>query len=171
MAGHADVRHEPLVASREHRFERSARTDRDLPLVGLDEVVQLDQIDTVDTHPLQRPLQLRSSRGTRPLPRLGREEHLVAVLGQPRREPIFRCAVSGCGVDVVDPPLPHQRKGRVGSTLTHPTERCGAEDHSGGSVAGRAELGSRQGCLGHVSMCTSPAAMPVDGTAPVRLSA
>ena len=45
--------HESFVARREQRLERAAGRHGRLPLVGLDEVVQLDQVDVIDIHPLQ----------------------------------------------------------------------------------------------------------------------
>ncbi len=58
-----DVAGKALVPCREQRLERAARTGGDLPLVGFDEVVELDQVDMVDAHPLERPLEF----GPRPV--------------------------------------------------------------------------------------------------------
>ena len=144
VAGHPDVRHQAFVARREHRLEGTTGADRHLPLVGFDEIVELDQVDAVDAHPFERPLELGACRATGPLARLRGEEHLVAVFGQPRPQPILRRAVAGGGVDVVDSPLVHLRERGVGTRLAHPPERGGAEDHSCRAMAGGAELGGRE---------------------------
>ena len=93
VAGDADEPHEPLVACRGERLDRTARTERDLPLVGLDEVVQLDQVDLVDAHPLERSFQLGPRRRRPPFAGLRGEEHVRAVVGEPRPQPILGLAV------------------------------------------------------------------------------
>ena len=75
----ADVAGQALVPGREQRLECAARTDGDLPLVRLDEVVELDQVDVVDAHPLEGPFEFGPRPVTRALARLGREEDLVAM--------------------------------------------------------------------------------------------
>ena len=54
VAGHADEAHEALVARLERRLERAALAQGGLPLDRVDQVVQLDQVDVVDSQPLQR---------------------------------------------------------------------------------------------------------------------
>ena len=65
-----------------------------LPLLGLDQVVQLDQVDRVDPQPLQRPLQLGPGAVAGALAGLGGEEEPVAVLGHPRPDPQLGVAVA-----------------------------------------------------------------------------
>ena len=62
-------------------------TERDVPLVGLDEVVQLDQVDLVDIHPGERSLELGASVGASTFAGLRGEEHLGPVIGEPRPQP------------------------------------------------------------------------------------
>ena len=51
MPGDADMAHEAFLPGTHQRLERAARPVGDLPLVLLDEVVQLDQVDAVDAEP------------------------------------------------------------------------------------------------------------------------
>ena len=102
MSGDADEAHEPLVARRGQRLDRAAGTERDVPLVGLDEVVQLDQIDLVDAHPVERSFELGPCGVALAFAGLGGEEHVAAVVGEPWPEPHLGFAVAGRGVDVVD---------------------------------------------------------------------
>jgi len=51
MTGDADESHESLVAGRCEGFDRAAGTMGDVPLVRFDEIVELDQIDVIDTEP------------------------------------------------------------------------------------------------------------------------
>ncbi len=53
VTGDADEPDETLVARLHERGHGAVRTVGDGPLVLLHEVVQLDQIDVVDSHPLQ----------------------------------------------------------------------------------------------------------------------
>ena len=139
MAGDADVAHEPLVASAGERLDGAARAVGDVPLVGLDEVVQLDRVDVVNAHPLQRPLELGAGCVTTPFAGLGGEEHLVAVLAQPALQPILGCAVRRGRVDVVDAPAGDGVERGVGALLAHAAERGGAEDQASGGMSGPPE--------------------------------
>ena len=85
VSGDADEADEPLVARRGQRRDRTLGTERDVPLVGLDEVVQLDQVDLVDTHPGERSFELGPSVGAMAFAGLGSEEHLGAMIGEPSR--------------------------------------------------------------------------------------
>ena len=141
MAGDADEAHEPLVACRGEGGDRTARTERDVPLVGLDEVVQLDQVDLVDVHPGERPLELGTGVGALAFAGLRGEEHLTPVVGEPRPQPNLGFAVPGRGIDVVDATRPDHLECRVGTILRHRSERGRAEDHPCGLVAGPAKGG------------------------------
>ena len=139
VTGHADEPGQPFVAGCDHRLDRSAGAERRLPLVGLDQVVQLDQIDLVDAHPFEGRLQFGARGSTRALPGLRGEEESVAVLGEEGGQPEFRIAVAGGGVDVVDPGIVDRRERRVGPFLAHCAERRGTEDDTSGGMAGPAE--------------------------------
>ena len=56
---------EALVAGGGERLDGAAGRERLVPLVGLDEVVQLDQVDVVDRHALERPFEFRPRRRRR----------------------------------------------------------------------------------------------------------
>ena len=64
--------------------------------------MELDQVDLVDTHPLERAFELCPGRVALALAGLGRQIKAVAVFGEERLEPILGRAVSGSRVDVVD---------------------------------------------------------------------
>ncbi len=53
VTGDADVRDEPFLAGRTERLDRSARRKGSVEVVVVDQVVELDQIDTVDVHALE----------------------------------------------------------------------------------------------------------------------
>ena len=93
VPGHTDVARQSFVARREQRLERATGRHRRLPLVGLDEVVQLDQVDVIDIHPLQRPFEFGSRCRAGALAGLRREEHLAAMVGQPATEAVLGRAV------------------------------------------------------------------------------
>jgi hypothetical protein len=85
VASHADEARESLRARLDQRLERAARTERDLLFLGLDQVVQLDQVDAVDAHALERTLELGARTRGRALRRLGRQEEPAAVGSKPGR--------------------------------------------------------------------------------------
>ena len=93
VAGHADVAHEPLVAGRGQRLHRAAGREGDLPLVGLDEVVQLDEVDVVDLQSLERALELGAGGVAAPLAGLRGQEEARPVLGHPRPDAQLGVAV------------------------------------------------------------------------------
>ena len=103
VPGDADEAHEPLVAGPDEGLQRAAGPDRHLPLVGLDQVVQLDQVDPVDPEALERPLEAGPSVVAVAVAGLGGEEEGVAVGGQPRGQAQFGVPVVRRGVEVVDP--------------------------------------------------------------------
>ena len=124
--------------------------------VGMHEAVQLDQVDLVDAHPLERAADLVVRRRVAALGRLRCQEELRPMLAEPGRETQLRLAVARGSVDVVHPVLDEQGERLVCLTLRHFPERRSSEDDARALMAGRAER-----CLvdhGDKSM-TTPAAM------------
>ena len=140
MAGDADEPGQALVAGAGERLDRPTGTVGDLPFVLLDEVVQLDQVDVVDAHPLERALERGAGGVALPVAGLGGEEDLVAVVGEPRLEADLGLAVRRRGVDVVDARRLDLGEDAVGRVLTGPAEPGGAEDDPGRVVPGPPEL-------------------------------
>src|SRR5207249_11985327 len=95
VAGDADEPRQPLVPRANERLQRAAGAVGDLPLVLLDEVVQLDEVDMVDAEPLERQLEAGARAGAGALAGLGGEEELVAARRQPWRQPQLGVAVAG----------------------------------------------------------------------------
>jgi hypothetical protein len=86
MTGHADEPAEPLVTCSGHRLHDPTHGERLVPLVGFDKIVQLDEVDAVDTHSLQGSLQLGARRSTGTLACLGCQKHPLPIGRQPRRQ-------------------------------------------------------------------------------------
>src|SRR6476646_1971545 len=110
-----------------------------LPLILVDQVVQLDQVDVVRAQPLERLLDLRVRGVASALAGLRGQEDLVAVVLEPRREPELRIAVAGGRVDVIDPVAGDQLEGRIGLLLGDRAEGRGPEDDPRALVAGAAK--------------------------------
>ena len=130
VAGDADEPDEPFLPRLDGGSQRTVLAQRQLPFGRVDEAVQLDQIDVIDSHPFERAANLLAGRCVRPLAGLGREEETVTVLAKPGREPELRLAVARRGVDVIDPVLEQELERVVGLVLRHVPERRGAEDHA-----------------------------------------
>ena len=58
VPGHADVAAQAFGLCLRHRFDHAARTMGLLPLIGFDEIVQLDQVDVVNAQPFEGQLEL-----------------------------------------------------------------------------------------------------------------
>jgi hypothetical protein len=148
VAGDADEPNEAFVTRLDSRLQRAALAQRLLPLDHVDQVVQLDQVDAVDTHALERAPDLRPRAVVVAAARLRREEEAVAVLCEPRLQAILRLAVRGGNVDVVDAVLEQELEHAVGLGLRHaPADRGGAEDRPRALVSGAAEQGRRDHLL------------------------
>ena len=143
VTGDADEADEPLVARFDGCLQRATLAERGLPLVRIDEVVQLQEVDVVDPEAVERPADLVAGTGTITLARLRRQEELVAVLREQWREPKLGVAVRRSGVDVIDALLEEQLEGRVGFRLRDRAQGRGAEDRARAVVPGAPERRSR----------------------------
>jgi hypothetical protein len=110
-----------------------------LPVLGLDQVVQLDQVDVVDAHALQGAFEAGACTIAVARVRLRREKEPVGMRFEPRRDPQFSVAVHCCGVDVVDAMIEQQWQQPVGCLLISARDAGCAEDHAGALVTGPAE--------------------------------
>jgi len=86
VARDADEAHEALIARFHGGPQRALVTQGELPLVGMHEAVQLDQIDLINAHTLERAPDLLARRRIGALAGLGGEEEVATVLAQPRRQ-------------------------------------------------------------------------------------
>jgi len=139
VPGDTDETDEALLARLDRRFERSARTERGLPLDHVDEVVQLEQVDRVDAEPVERPPDLLARPYAVAAAGLRGQEESLPVTSEPRRKAQLGLAVRGGGVDVVHTELDQRLQGIVGLGLGDRRERGRAEDRAGALVARRAE--------------------------------
>ena len=101
MARDTDEPDKALVSRLDGRLESPVFAQRKLPLDHIDEVVQLDQVDVVDTQPVERAPYFLPRFSVFPLAGLCRHEELSRVALQPRRNPQLRAAVRRGGIDVV----------------------------------------------------------------------
>ena len=141
VAGDADEAGQPLVPGPHQRLDRAAGPVGHVPLVGLDQVVQLDHVDRVDLQPLEGALELGAGVVATALTGLRGEEEAGPVLGHPRADPQLRVAVPGRRVDVVDAVAEQGLEHLVRLLLAHPPEGGGAEDHPGALVTRPSEGG------------------------------
>ena len=67
----AEEAHEPCVARFDRRAQRAVAAHRDLPLVFVHEIVELQQIDAIDAQPFERVADLFARGGVAALAGLG----------------------------------------------------------------------------------------------------
>src|SRR3954447_21507081 len=140
VARDADEAHDPFLARLERRLERSAGAQRHLPVDGVDQVVQLDQVDVVDAEAVQRAADLLARALVVAPAGLGRDEReVLRMAAQPGGDAQLRVAVVGGDVQVVDAVLDQLAQRAVGVALGDGGERRAAEDHAAGLVPGGAE--------------------------------
>ena len=139
VPGDADEARQAFVARPRQRLDGAAGPEGHVPLVGLDQVVELDQVDVVDAQPLERPLELGPRRVAAALAGLGGEEELVGASRHPRRQSQLGVPVRRRHVEVVDARLQQDRQQLVGCLLAHRRERRATEDDPAALVARASE--------------------------------
>ena len=85
MTGDADVAAQSLLAGREERCDCAVWGEGLFPFISFDQIVQLDQVYRVDTHPFEASFQFGAGSGT------------FAFAGEPRGEPLLGGAPPCCG--------------------------------------------------------------------------
>ena len=142
VTGHADEAREPLPTSLDQRFERAAGPHGLIPVVGMSQGVELDQVDVVDAQPLERAMEVLARLGRRPAAGLRREKEVLPVTGHPRPDAELGVAVPRGGVDVVDAVPEQQVERAIGVGLTGPRQRGPAEEGHRARVTGASERAS-----------------------------
>src|SRR5918999_652861 len=82
---HADDRDQALGASLDRRLQSASRTEGVFPFDYIDQVVQLNQIDSIDAEPVKRSANLLLSACVVSFSRLGCEEEMIGLAREPRR--------------------------------------------------------------------------------------
>jgi len=109
VARHADEADQPLLARGYERLDRAARPVGGVPLVSLDEVVQLDEINAFGAQALQRTLEAAARAVCGAVAGLRCHEEPVGMGSKPRCDPQLGLAVAGCDVEVVDARVEDER--------------------------------------------------------------
>ena len=136
VPGDAEEAHQPGVARLDRRAQRALGSHRQLPLVLLHEVVELEQVDGGDAQALEGAADLVARAGVAALAGLRREEEVGAVALHPGADAELGVAVGRGGVDVVDARGEELGERAVGLLLGHEREGRGAEEQRG-CCAGR----------------------------------
>src|SRR5208282_36482 len=129
VTGHSDESHQPLSPRLDDRLERATRAQRGAPFSFIDEVMQLDQVDMIDTQPLERSMKTRAGAIVGAIAGLGGEEEVLAMLPHPGADSQLRLAVCGGRVDMVDAIFEQRLEDAIRAILLHSAQRGGAEDY------------------------------------------
>jgi hypothetical protein len=103
VPGDADEPHEALLARLDAGVKAASRAQRRVPVDRIGKTVELDEIDLLHAHPLQRTMDLALGIVVRPASGLRRKEKAGSVLLEPGGDPQLGIAVCGRDVDVIDP--------------------------------------------------------------------
>ena len=139
VPGHADCASQPLVDGSEQSGHGTVRGEGGLPLVRFDEVVELDEVDSVDTQTLKTLFQLSPCCVAGSLPGLGSEKELVAVVLEKIEKSPLTFAVRRRRINVVDAGVADGLERGIGPALAHRGKRRGSEDQAAALVAGGSE--------------------------------
>jgi hypothetical protein len=145
VPGNADEAHEPLRPRLDQRFERASGSECGFPLLFIDEIVHLDQIDVVNAQSFERAMHTVARAAVGSIAGLGSEEEALAMLAHPRANSQLGLAVRRGRVDMIDAVLEQRLEHRVRLRLVHRAQRGGAEDDSRALMTGLAECT----CLNH----------------------
>src|SRR5437870_2815882 len=103
VTGHPDEAREPLLAGLDESLQRASRPHDLIPVVGVAQGVELDQVDVVDAQPLERAVDVLAGLAAGPHAGLGREEEVLPVARHPRPDSQLGVPVPRSRVDVIDP--------------------------------------------------------------------
>ena len=143
MPRHANPLDQTLLARQQRRIQRAAGAQSLVPLDRIGERVDLPQVDMVDLEPVERALDLLAGAFLVTSVTFGRQEEVVRLSFQPRRDAQLGVAVIGRGVDVIDAVAEKDFERLVGDFLRDMTQRRGAKNDPGALVSGAPELGLR----------------------------
>ena len=101
--------------------------------------MELDQVNAVHAHSLEGAVNLGLGGRVFAFTGLGGQKEAVAILFHRGAEPVFRLAVPGGGVDVIDAVIQQHLHAAVGFGLRDAGECDRAEENCGAAVAGAAK--------------------------------
>ena len=140
VTGHPDEANQPFGPGFDGRFQRATLSERGLPLDDVHQVVELDEIDPVDSETLERSMDLVLGPRVVAFSRLRCQEEGVRALLQPGCDAKLGIPVGRCRVDVVDSMLQHKLQRPLCLGMGCFAERCCTEERPGALVSGAPEL-------------------------------
>ena len=90
MTGDADVAAQSLLARQEERCDCAVWGEGLLPFISFDQIVQLDQVYRVDTHPFEASFQFGAGSGTFALAGLGGQKIVPRVCWRAKGRAVAR---------------------------------------------------------------------------------
>ena len=142
VTGHADEAREFFFLGAHARLQRAAWSHGHVPVVGMAERVELDEVDVIDAQPLERAVDVVTRLLPRPRARLGGQEEVLAMARHPRADAQLGVAVARGRVDVVHAVAQQRLEGAVGVVLAGAREGGGAEEGRARRVPGASERSS-----------------------------
>ena len=139
MPGDADEANESFFTRLDHCLQGATFAQRELPLDHVGQVVQLQEVDVVDTQPIEGTVEFF----LRPLVvsrvRLRGDEERGRIPLEPRRDPQLRVTIGCRRVDVIHAVLQEKIQRSLGVCVGNTAERRRTEDRASALVAGPTE--------------------------------
>src|SRR5262249_42069269 len=136
MPGDPDEPHETLLPCFDRRVQRPAWSHRQVPVIGVKQGVQLNQIDRIDLQAFERAMNLVTRVLVEALPGLGGEEEMPAMPRHPWANTQFSVPIAGRDVDMIDAVFEEDVEHTVRLCLSGAAERRRAKERDGTQVSG-----------------------------------
>src|SRR5262249_53610872 len=94
--------HEPLLPCFNRRFQRPAWPHRQVPVIGVKQGMQLNQVNCIDPQAFERAMNPVTRVLVEALAGLGSEEEILAMLCHPWANAQFGVPIAGRNVDMID---------------------------------------------------------------------
>src|SRR4030095_2996534 len=102
MSGDPNEAHEALLPRFDRCFQRPAWPHCQVPVVWVEQCVQLNQVNGIDTQAVERPMDLITGVLVESLPGLRSEEEILAVTRHPGSDAQFSVPIARRDVDMID---------------------------------------------------------------------
>src|SRR5215471_2274669 len=128
--------HETLLPCFNRRFQRPAWPHRQVPVIGVKQGVQLNQVNCIDSQAFERAMDLVTRVLVEALAGLGGEEEILAMPRHPWADTQFSISIAGRDVNMIDAVFEEDVEHTVCLCLGSATERRRPKERDCAQVSG-----------------------------------